>query len=198
MAFRSKLLASFSEAAKFFLAFAALLMFTFSSSAIENNKHKCDGKPNHRKYTISQAFNKQEQGLINAAAAHIEEKISCVCFEFVEEAEDSPGVLKVYFMLSPVGGDGFSYVGFFSRSENYILLTDKRMGADGLLRPMDNDFFYKVAIHEFGHWLGVPNEHAFDRSISDESQFTPVISDKSQPRLYEKDIDFLKNLVCNK
>lgn len=154
-------------------------------------------------YTLS-AVDEDKRGTVEEALNHMEDKVSCINFEpYNGEKVNNNMILQIVSVshfAGPIVGMQTSYLYLGdSRVHSPILFlanNTKSVAIKGKLVPVTEDFLFKVVLHEVTHALGMDGLHAFPRFEADETHFSPVISHKSGKYLFERDIEYLENLVC--
>lgn len=156
--------------------------------------------PNVQYYYIDADFDEEQEVMIGLALEYIAFEVGCVEYRQVE----SPGLFEVgtlefYRLPGPIREKGQgTVIGYYSTPIHNIFLSDQIYGESDELQDMPMPYFFKLIIHEVAHSLGMPGSHVYPREFAEISQLTPVIGHYSEPRYYERDVKYLRKLVCGK
>lgn len=175
----------------------ALAIFCFTASCATFPRIQRTQTKNLGYYIKQGDFSLKQEAAIEKAAEHISNSVSCVSLKrkryyvFLE-------TILVASMKKPLWNKATKRhtVGLYKKQFNIVKISTTS-NEKGKLVEVSISYFYKVALHEFAHALGMRG-HIFPEELSKESQLTPIIDAKSNPRLYQIDIDYLESLVCGK
>lgn len=183
------------------VCFVCVFIVTNSCAALQETSTtpNITKKNVHIAYFIkTEEFTFQQERMIHLAAEHMNAQLACVFLERTH-AYVPRIMLLIEKMPRPVLNKktGGYIIGYFKTRGYKVQLSTLRKGtkkSSGFI-PIEDDYFFKLAVHEFAHALGMRG-HAFSIESKNTSQLSPHIGEKSKPELYPKDIEFLNHLLC--
>lgn len=154
-------------------------------------------------YSLDPTFTLKEATVVENAIKHFEKSIRCVS---LINAEGLPKHKKTNNLMildiHPVDTIDESTVGLYKPDLHSILISRNSIDVDKktlerTVRPLSDDFRFKVTLHEIAHALGMGG-HPHPMKNSRTSHLAANISRKSFKYLYKNDVIFLRRLICYK
>jgi len=149
-------------------------------------------------YYVLDGVDAASLGVVKSAITHMVDKIWCLYLTEYDPAQHKENINKnmilhfvsVSALPSPVVGLRIEGLG-----TKMLFLSNNGHDKKGALEPLDDEYKFKVILHELAHGLGM-NDHPFEREDAEMTLLSPVIASNSKAYLVPKDVEYITNMVC--
>jgi len=151
-------------------------------------------------YALSEDFTEQEMQIVESAIAHFEESVPCIDFVNISEQTENINELIILDIYPALSFNG-NVIGLYRETSHSIYIArfsniNDENPNNTISIPMDEDYTFKITIHELAHALGMSG---YPHPMADNtgSHLSATIDPNSSKFLCRKDIMYLRKTICN-